>query len=65
MDQPVHIGELVIGADDAADMQAGFAVGEMLADEIFELRHSVARRGATAPAAIRPLLRNGISPALR
>jgi hypothetical protein len=40
MDQPVHVGELVIGANDAADMQAQFRGGlDRLADQIFELGH--------------------------
>src|SRR6266850_4836703 len=40
MDQPVHIRELIIGADDAADMQLEFCGRrDRLADQIFELRH--------------------------
>jgi hypothetical protein len=40
VDQPVHIGELIIGADDAADMQLEFCRRrDLLADQIFELRH--------------------------
>ena len=40
MDQPVHIGELVIGADDAADMQLQFrGRRDRLRQQIFEVRH--------------------------
>ena len=40
MDQPVHIGELVVGTDDAADMQAQLRGRRYrLADQVFELRH--------------------------
>jgi hypothetical protein len=40
MDQPVHIGELVIGPDDAGDMQLQFrGRRNRLRQQIFELRH--------------------------